>query len=111
MTTATNNHHASDLPDLGPGWEYVGDVAVDSGSVLLIDPCYARPSFEAISLSLAAAGQHAEVALSEHQLHTAVTCRTGIGDGIYPAFVRLAPCPFSSGRRVAELRVIFLEEE
>jgi hypothetical protein len=87
--------------DLGPGWLYAGSVAVDSGTVLLIDPGYKRPDLEAVHRSAAPYG---EVPLSAAPLHTAVACQSGLGDGIYPAYVRLA----ASGR-VAELRVVFLD--
>ena len=90
-------------PDLGPGWLYSGSVAVDSGTVLLIDPGYKRPDLEAVHRS---ADPYGEVPLSAAPLHTAVACQAGMGDGIYPAYVRLA----ESGR-VAELRVVFLEGE
>jgi hypothetical protein len=76
--------------------------------VLLIDPLYDQPSSEAIRLSLAG-DQFSEVALSEHRLHTAVACQSGIGDGIYPVHVRLAPSPLDGRPVVAELRVIFLD--
>jgi len=105
MPTATNAQTTTDRPDLDDGWEYVGDVAVDSGQLLLIDPGYDRPSLEAIRLSLAA-DQAAEVPLSEHQLHTAVTCSSGWGDGRYPVFIRRAP-----DGAVAELNIVFIEEE
>ena len=88
-------------------WEYVGDVAVDSGRLLLIDPHYDKPTAEALELAILAAEiPCTEVALSEHQLHTAFVCETGWGDGIYPVFVKL-----TEDNRVAEMRVVFLEEE
>ena len=89
-------------PDLGPGWMYAGSVGIDSGTVLLVDPCYAKNAQP--ETSYLSADPYGEVPLSRAPLHTAVACQTGIGDGIYPAYVRLA----ESGR-VAELRVVFLE--
>jgi hypothetical protein len=97
MTTTTEQG-----PDLGPGWLYAGSVGIDSGTVLLVDPCYARDAQQ--ETVYRSADPYGEVPLSEHELHTAVACCTGQGDGIYPAYVRLA----ESGR-VAELRVVFLE--
>jgi hypothetical protein len=93
-------------------WEFVGEVAVDSAQLLLIDPYYDRPKDEALDLALRASDLPcAEVALSEHQLHTAFVCCSGIGDGVYPVFVRMAPSPIGGGEVVAEMKVVFIEEE
>ena len=93
-------------------WQYAGSVAVDSATVLVIDPYYKRPSPEGLDLALRASEMPcAEVALSEHQLHTAFVCQSGLGDGVYPVFVRMAPSPIGGGEFVAEMRVVFLEEE
>jgi hypothetical protein len=103
--SAPNDQHVD-------GWEYVGDVAVDSGQLLLIDPCYDRPTDAGLDLALRASDLPcAEVALSEHQLHTAFVCCSGWGDGVFPVFVRMAPSPFGGGQCVAEMRVVFLEQE
>ena len=105
MTITTANTNTSYEAEFD--WEYVGDVAVDTAKLLLIDPCCDRPTAEALDLALRAADLPcAEVALSEHQLHTAFVCETGWGDGIYPVFVKL-----TEDNRVAEMRVVFLEEE
>lgn len=105
MTITTTNTSPSYEAELD--WEYVGDVAVDSAKLLLIDPCYDRPTAEALELALRAADLPcAEVALSEVQLHTAFVCCSGMGDGVYPVFVRL-----SELGEVAEMRVVFLEVE
>lgn len=36
-----------DTDDLSAGWEYVGDVSVDSGRIIVADPCY----FDRLELS------------------------------------------------------------
>jgi hypothetical protein len=94
------------LQRLGPDWHYAGNVAVDSAALLLIDPCYTRPSPEALDAAQRRA-LFGSVPLSEHRLHTAVVTRTGMGDGIYPVFVRMPP----GSQTVAEVRVVFIEEE
>ncbi len=92
-------------------WQHVGSVAVDTGRLLLIDPAYDRPSDAELDLALRAADLPcAEVALSQHQLHTAIACCPGIGDGIYPVCVRMGPSPLGGPPVVAELRVQFLPE-
>ena len=105
MTITTAN--ASPSYEAQFDWEYVGDVAVDSAQLLLIDPYYDRPTAEALDLALRASDLPcAEVALSEHQLHTAFVCCSGMGDGIYPVFVKL-----TDEGQVAEMRVVFIEGE
>lgn len=97
-------------PDPGD-WIYVGSVAVDSGRLLVIDPAYERPTATGLDLALRSSNvQASELALSEHPLHSAIACRTGDGDGVYPCFVRLAPGLFGD-LRVAELRVQFLFDD
>jgi hypothetical protein len=92
--------------DLGPGWLYAGSVAVDSGTVLVIDPCYDLPEPAA---PWAAADPYGEVLLSEHDLHRAVACDTGLGDGQFPVFVRQAPSPLGGAMVPAELRLLFFD--
>ena len=36
------------------GWHYAGSVAVDTGRLLLIDPCYQRPTDAGLDLALRA---------------------------------------------------------
>lgn len=91
-------------PDLGPSWLYAGSVGVDSGTVLLVDPCYARDAEQ--ETAYRSADPYGEVPLSAAPLHTAVACQTGMGDGVYRCHVRL-----SESGRVAELRVVFIEPE
>ena len=93
-------------------WQHVGCVAVDTGCLLLIDPSYDRPTDLGMDLALRAADLPCtEVALSDFPLHSAIACITGIGDGIYPVSVRMAPSPINGAPVVAELRVQFLAED
>jgi|688.fasta_scaffold71266_1 hypothetical protein len=100
---------ATDSGHLDEGWEFAGSVAVDSGQLLLIDPAYELPTPAGLEMAIKAADLPcAEVALSEHQLHSAVVCQSGIGDGVYPVFVRMAPSPLG-GDAVSEIKVVFFE--
>jgi hypothetical protein len=115
MTTTQTPSQTPDelLPLLqrrGPDWQYAGHVAVDSATLLLIDPHYDRPSQEALDAAQSR-GPFGSVPLSEHPIHTAVVTHTGIGDGLYPVFVRMAPSPLGRGQTVAEVRVVFIAEE
>jgi len=112
MNTTLHDHTPSALPDLGPDWHYAGTISVDSGQVLLMDAHSERPPGELLDLALLencpACG---EVPLSPSPAHTGFTSTSGIGDGRFPVFVRLAPSPLSGHQTVAELRVVFFEEE
>jgi hypothetical protein len=97
------------LEQLGPEWHYAGSVAVDSGAVLVADAAGDMP--DAVALDQARArGSYGPVPLSGAPLHTAVLCDSGLGDGRYPVVVRLVEVP-GWGDRVAELRVLFLDQE
>jgi len=63
-------------------WKCVGDIAVDSGTILFCDPCHiedeipeeAFKSFEGIN--------------DATQSEVGLIIRTGFGDGVYPVFVQ-----------------------
>ena len=108
-TTTTTKLSHNDLTQ--DEWEYISNVSVESGSLLLIDPMEARPTDAALELALQVEEiPCAEVPLSEVPDHSGLICRSGWGDGIYPVFVRTAPNPFGSGEIIAEMRVVFLQE-
>lgn len=83
-------------------WEHIGNVAVDSGRIVLGDPCHVKLDD---LRGLAGTGQ------LEDQL--SVLCSAGFGDGLYPVDVRwLQGDPNKwggDGRRVAELRITFID--
>jgi hypothetical protein len=96
------------------GWEYIGDIGVDSGTVMLVDPGYVLPWDETGEKGLdygRAQGldkpEH-RAGMSEFELggqDLGVLISSGFGDGMYPVYVRRA---FG---RIAELRVEFIEHE
>lgn len=89
--------------DLGPGWEYVGTVGVDSGQLMIVDPCYVdcgtdsshRKGFSYEAWLTQLFGDH-DVNREHHALEVdweilpggAVISPTAYGDGGYPVFVR-----------------------
>jgi hypothetical protein len=84
-------------------WQVFGSVTVDSGTLLLIDPIHGDADFGELSDS-----EHAQVPIIGGDF-SAVLVSTGMGDGRYPVEGRFVDCPF--GRRVAEIRVRFLDDE
>lgn len=80
--------------------KFLGMVAVDSGKIMILDPCYAKywsddardilESSEGSNFSKKHPELNYEIACKEQQLHfangaiAAVTSRTNYGDGVYP---------------------------
>lgn len=110
-------------------WEKVGEVWVDSGSVMVGDPCYThgQDASHAVAdwnefLSRTwpkVFGKNGEInhkvgmkdvtyALSEKGIGMVVS--SGFGDGVYPVFVKYSD-EGQWGKRVAELKVVFIDDE
>lgn len=101
MTATTPGALAPLLAGLGPEWRYAGDVAIDSGGLLVIDASGPRPDDWALDRARA---------ISPYgPVGWAVHCSTGLGDGLYPVVVRVVNLP-GFGERVAELRVLFFPD-
>lgn len=122
MTTKKKTHVTID----GEVWEVAGIVAVDTGQILVTDPC--RLPFGAIGganwdsekdlvrpdLSPAADGKLSysgacRATMSEPrygQLEGGVALATGYGDGVYPVLVRR-----TEDGHIAEMRIVFVDEE
>lgn len=84
-------------------WKKIGSVGVDSGRVLIVDPCYAKDAAKYIALG--------PEPCDEHQYYfeagppCAVVSSTGVGDGIFPVEVRR-----DEDGTITELRVRFRHE-
>lgn len=95
-------------------WVSAGRVGVDSGQIMVIDPCYITKDFdnhdgsqkwdpEAYSGQLNYQGVSAvTIAKGFGQANEAVATSSGYGDGVYPVEVRL-----DENNRVVELRISF----
>ncbi len=84
-------------------WQMLGSVTIDTGTLLLIDPVHGGADVGTLAES-----QHAQVPVPGGNF-SAVLVGTGMGDGRYPVEGRYADCPF--GRRIAEIRVRFLDDD
>lgn len=118
-TPAHDPEVAQFAAELGEGdWRYAGDVGVDSGQLLLCDPCYINTCWVAEEFSSVVQSDSpfsypacCNRTLGDPgygQLHypmghagVGVVTRTGCGDGVYPVFVRL-----NEERRIVEMRVL-----
>lgn len=95
-------------------WISAGSVGVDSGQIMVVDPCYIGNDFDnnqggqawepaAYSGQLNYQGVSAiSLASNFGQAGEAVVTSSGYGDGVYPVEVRL-----NDDNRVVELRIRF----
>ncbi len=58
-------------------WKLIGSVAVDSGQILIIDPCYVNRL-----------GDDGVARSNDGTLELSVVTDTEIGDGLFPVYVR-----------------------
>jgi hypothetical protein len=86
------------------GWEYFGEIGVDSGQMMLCDPCYIEKDFEMDFTSDTGKEKPKGgwpmnydgaclATLSDKECGilgagTAAVCSTGYGDGVYPVYVQ-----------------------
>lgn len=89
----------SDLPD--SGWHHVGSVTIDTGRLLLLDPVHQG--------RVDPGAGDGQIAIPGGDL-SAVQVPTGIGDGRYRVEARGIDSPIF-GKRIAEIRVRFLDED
>jgi hypothetical protein len=109
MKRKKKNEH----PEL-EGWFLEGHVAVDSGQMMLCDPCYIKHDFassrdvgvnyESACQATLADGRAGQLG-NEHCQVLAFVSSSGWGDGVYPVYVK------RFGDRVGGLLVEFIEED
>jgi hypothetical protein len=88
------------------GWQVIGEVGIDSGCLVLVDPAYTayvegfweRPNLDATLYRV----------MSPHAVNVqlGVVVPTGMGDGVYPVEGRFENV--DGGQRLAEIRIRFL---
>jgi hypothetical protein len=85
-------------------WEQIGLVTIQTGSLLLIDPCYAA-AYDATKLR-----RNEQIVIEANQ--TAVVTSTGWGDGRYLVEGRYYKVPGQHDDfRLAEIRVKFIDDD
>ena len=116
-------------------WEYIGSIGVDSGQMMLADPCYVKDfaddnsdaegvmklmeamkdgsdnSFSYIgACSQSNTPQQAGVLVNDIGAEMGVVCSSGFGDGGYPVYVKRHD--FGEwGKRVVEMKIEFVNDE
>jgi hypothetical protein len=91
----------------------IGHVPVDSGQMMVVDPCYIRDNDfygNACSASLSDNQAGAFSVTGNSSFADAVCSSTGYGDGMYPVFIEYEDCG-DWGRRVKSITVEFISDE
>jgi hypothetical protein len=83
-------------------WQKLGKITIDTGRLLLIDPIHDIADVDELIEA-----DFAQVPIPGGD-YSAVVVGTGMGDGRYTVEGRYVACPF--GRRIAEIRVRFLDD-
>lgn len=88
-------------------WETVGQVCVDSGTIVICDPCHLDKSDIDEQIEIYCSGsdttRQLNVAGDEGDIESGVLLSTGYGDGFYDVEIRKSP-----EGRIAELRIKFM---
>lgn len=88
-------------------WHPLGDLRIDTGMIALCDPAHASAVAESLDLEKIGAGEDFVALVGEGQQTLAIACVTGLGEGNYRVVARHEDVP-GFGRRIAELRIMFL---
>ena len=112
-------------------WEYIGSIGVDSGQMMLSDPCYVKDfedSDDVVELmdaikngsddsysytgacSQSNTSQQAGVLVNDIGAEMGVVCSSVFGDGVYPVFVKRHDFG-NNDTRVVEMKIEFVNEE
>ena len=112
-------------------WEYIGSIGVDSGQMILSDPCYVKDfedSDDVVGLMAAIkngsddsysytgacsqsnTSQQAGVLVNDIGAELGVVCSSGFGDGVYPVYVKRHAFG-NNDTRVVEMKIEFVNEE
>ena len=112
-------------------WEYIGSIGVDSGQMMLSDPCYVKDfedSDDVVGLmdaikngsddsysytgacSQSNTSQQAGVLVNDIGAELGVVCSSVFGDGVYPVYVKRHAFG-NNDTRVVEMKIEFVNEE
>ena len=98
-------------------WIKIGDCAVDSGQIMIVDPCYVLPGIgEQIRYTYNdLLGEYEKPGVDDKQAFevlfskiagTGIISSTGLGDGVYPVYAKIED-QGKFGKRVMELKIKF----
>jgi hypothetical protein len=98
------------------GWQFIGRCAVDSGQIMLIDPCYVitdekdTPEYQAshkvnYGEILEAWEFDTKPKKTHFEFHMGMIVESGWGDGYYPVYAKF------DGSRLVAVKIDFDEED
>ena len=110
-------------------WKRVGTIGVDSGQMMLVDPCYALVDDAEVKSLRGGNGIESQIKISEQvktyekllevygddynvdtiEYADGIICSTGYGDGSYDVFIKTIE-DGTWGHRVAEMKIVFIED-
>jgi hypothetical protein len=88
-------------------WRTIGEVCVDSGHIIIGDPCNADDASSEWMNNDLDLNECARNGVRTWQVANAVVAETGLGDGVYEVEARYEDLG-EWGKRVAEIRIKFL---
>ena len=88
-------------------WKEIGVIGVDSGCVLLADPCYWLKKKDYQKTVCSEWGNVKEIPYSLGHMGKGVLVRSGLGDGTYSVKALIENVP-GWGERVIEIRIKFI---
>jgi hypothetical protein len=91
-------------------WQTIGQVCVDSGRVIIGDPCNADDAcreWSSDTIYKLDLNECARKGIMAHQVANAVIATSGMGDGVYDVEARYEDTG-EWGKRIAEIRIRFL---
>lgn len=101
-----------DVGKVEPPWEYVGDIAVDSGQIVLVDPSYVIHGLDYDAVCATTAGpERAGQMIFAGTGGVGVATTSGYGDWTYAAYVQHVPDDVNGGRCVAGIKVEFISPD
>jgi len=101
------------------GWEFVGEIHVDSAQVILLDPCYIRVNYDNFDDFYKRACEEKGKWYEHNEVATypvagmahGICVPSGVGDGAYPVWIRRFDAGSGWGFRVSAMMVDFFPGE
>ena len=95
-------------------WKPIGVVGVDSGTLMIGDPCYfddegwTKEDYDKHVCHMK--GDHKQLNYERGHAGKGVLFTSGLGDGCYKVFAKMKDCG-DWGKRIAEVKIVLIEEK